>query len=553
MITSGTVVDYHRRTGVPDHIMAWPRAVAGGIFIITALVILTTFRDYGISWDEQLQNTYGQKLLAFYTSGFQDRSAFSYINLFLYGGFFDLLAAVANLISPFDEYATRHLIGGLIFLGGLWGGWRLTRLLAGERAALLALIMLLTTPLLYGHSFINPKDSPLAWLLIWATYFACRMLAGADRPSWGVVAGFAISFGLAVGTRVIAGVYLNYLVAVIVVAAVARMLNGETPGRQWARIKTNAPRLGFSLAGAFAAMAFVWPWSVQQPFNIVAALREFSHFAFYPNVLWNGELIPADQMPQIYLPGLLLLQLPEYVLIGIFAAVVVAVGALWQRGPVKLFVKPRAQQYLFLALSVVVPIGGYMLLHPTVYNGLRHFLFIVPPAVILGAVGLEKALVFATRHYRLAGPLLSVPLVIFFVLQIATMIGLHPYQYVFYNTVAGGVRGAAYRFELDYWGTSLAESMRELSRYLAEHPETRPANRNPVRVFSCGDRTSAGHFLPPGVVLTVVLTEADFYLGMTGVPCRDDYDRVAHTIFQVVRLGVTIGYVRNLRDDQSNP
>jgi hypothetical protein len=546
MMISGRVLDFHRQEGVPDHIRAWPRAVAGGIFAVVALVILTTFQDYGISWDEQLQNTYGQKLLAYYVSGFADTSAFSYSNLFLYGGFFDLLAAIVNLVSPFDEYATRHLIGGLIFLGGLWGGWRLARLLAGERAALLALIALVTTPLLYGHGFINPKDSPLAWLLIWTTYFCCRILGGA-RPSWGVLAGFAVSFGLAVGTRVIGVVYLNYLIAVGAAAAVARVYAGERLQDLFIRLKPNMPRFAAALLGALAVMALVWPWSVHAPFNVFHALQAFSRFAFYPQVLWNGELIRADAMPWSYLPGLLAMQLPEYVLFGLGAAMIAGGAALW-RSPIKLFATPRAQQYLFVALSMIAPLAGYMLLKPTVYNGLRHFLFIVPPAVILGAIGLEKALVFASRHYQLAGPLLSVPLVMLFALQIATMTGLHPYQYIAYNALIGGTRGAENRFELDYWGTSLAESARGLARYLQEHPEAKPASGEPLRVFACGDRTSAIHFLPPGTVLTEVLAEADYYLGMTGVPCRHDHDQSPRTIFEVVRFGVTVGYVLDISD-----
>ena len=151
------------------------------IAVFAALVILAfaTFGAYGISWDEEVQNTYGEKLLLFYASGLRDTSAFSFQNLYLYGGFFDLLAAVLNLVSPFETYETRHLLGGLFGVVGYFGAWRLTRLLAGERAALLALVMLACTPLLYGHNFINPKDAPFAWLTIWVAYFTCRAMAEA--------------------------------------------------------------------------------------------------------------------------------------------------------------------------------------------------------------------------------------------------------------------------------------------------------------------------------------------------------------------------------------
>ncbi len=530
----------------PAHILAWPRALAGGIFAVLALVVLTTFQDYGISWDEQLQNTYGNMLLDYYTTGFQDRSAFSYINLFLYGGFFDLVAAVANTVSPFGVYETRHLIGGLVFLAGLYGGWRLAKLLAGERAALVALICLATTPLLYGHGFINPKDSPLAWLGIWTTYFACRILGAEGLPPWRIIVGFAVSLGLVIGTRVVGIVYLDYFAVVLVVAAIARHFDGESWGVTAERFRAGATRLAVAIALATATMALVWPWSVQQPLNILAAFRAFAHFAFYPRVLWNGELIPADHMPQTYLPGLLALQLPEYVLLGLIAAAVF--GALaWRRRIVTLFSEPLAQQYLYVIFTFAAPIAGYLLLHPTVYNGLRHFLFAVPPLVILGAIGLYRLIVVAGQKSRAAGVGLSVLLALALARQSVLMIGLHPYEYLAYNSFIGGIAGAEERFELDYWGTSLAASARGLGDVITRDPAFGLSTGVKAKVFACGDRTSAGYALPPGAELTEVLAEADFYMGMTGVHCQEPIDKPYRTVVEVKRLGVTIGYVRDLR------
>ena len=533
-------------TRLPIQALDWPRAVAGGIFVVLALIVLTTFRDYGISWDEQLQNTYGKLLLDYYTTGFADRSAFSYVNLFLYGGFFDLMAAVANLVSPFDEYETRHLLGGLVFLAGLYGGWKLTKLLAGERAALIALICLATTPLLYGHGFINPKDSPLAWLGIWTTYFMCRILGAPGLPSWGVIVGFAISLGLTIGTRVAGIAYLDYFAVVFVAGAVARHLKGETWGGAAFRMRASAVRLAAAFLLALGTMALVWPWSVQQPLNILAALRAFTHFAFYPRVLWNGELIPADDMPQTYLPGLLLLQLPEYVLLGLICAAVFGF-AIWRRRMITLFAEPRALQSLYVVCSFVAPIAGYLLLHPTVYNGLRHFLFVVPPLVILSAIGLYQLISFVAQRNHTASLVLSAALALSLAHETMIMIGLHPYEYVAYNSLIGGVKGAANRFELDYWGTSLAESARDLGVYIAKDPALGLSTGVNAKVFACGDRTSAGHFLPHGAELTEVLKEADFYMGMTGVHCLEPIGKPYRTVVEVKRLGVTLGYVHDLR------
>ena len=528
----------------PVAVTTWPRAAAYAIFAVLAAVILLTFGDYGISWDEWLQNTYGLKLLDYYTSGLEDEAAFEFVNLFLYGGFFDMLAAILNLVSPFGEYATRHLLGGMIFLSGLVGGWKLARLLAGERAGLIALICLATTPLLYGHGFINPKDSPLAWFAIWTIYFACRLMEP-GRPTWKTVVGFGVSLGLTVGTRVIGVVYIDYFVAVLAITAGSRMIMGEPWQAQAARMKASALAVGVIVLIAFVVMAFFWPWSVQEPLNLVAALRSFAHFAFYPLVLWNGELIRADHMPHSYLPGLIVLQLPEYILLGLAAASISAV-IVWRRRILTLFAEPRAQQYLFVVAAGTAPIVGYVLFDPTIYNGLRHFLFVVPPLVILGAIGLDRLLSVVEGKHRTAGLILAGVLALAALRQTVLMARLHPYEYVSYNSFVGGVAGATNRFELDYWGTSLAESARALGAVITKDPSLGLTTGVPAKVFACGDRTSAENFLPHGAVWTGVLAEADFYMGMTGVPC-EGYEKPGKIVVEIKRLGVVIGYVRDLR------
>ena len=134
------------------------------IGLLAALVVaaLLTFRDYGITWDEEIQAIYGEKLLAYYGSLFADRSVFSLDNLFYYGGLFEIVAALAIKISPFGVFETRHLLSALVGILGMAGGWRLGRALGGPRAGMIALVLIALTPAYYGHSFFNPKDIPFA-------------------------------------------------------------------------------------------------------------------------------------------------------------------------------------------------------------------------------------------------------------------------------------------------------------------------------------------------------------------------------------------------------
>ena len=105
--------------------------------LVMALIVLVvwTFGDYGITTDEYVQHTYGEKLWAFYLSGMTDRSVFAYDNLYLYGGLFDMVAVAIGHISPIGEYETRHVLCGLIGVLGVVGVWRLARRWPGRGPA----------------------------------------------------------------------------------------------------------------------------------------------------------------------------------------------------------------------------------------------------------------------------------------------------------------------------------------------------------------------------------------------------------------------------------
>ena len=62
------------------------------LFGTLIVLIVCTFADYAISNDEEVQQRYGQMIVAYYTSGFVDQTLFHFRNLYLYGGLFDVIA-----------------------------------------------------------------------------------------------------------------------------------------------------------------------------------------------------------------------------------------------------------------------------------------------------------------------------------------------------------------------------------------------------------------------------------------------------------------------------
>ena len=51
-------------------------------------------------------------------------------------------------------------------------------------------------------------------------------------------------------------------------------------------------------------------------------------------------------------------------------------------------------------------------------------------------------------------------------------IWLHPYQYIYYNELIGGVGGAFRKFDLDYSGTSFKEALRFINRNSEPNTDT---------------------------------------------------------------------------------
>ena len=148
--------------------------LAVAVLIAVAGFVLATFRDYGLGWDDYTHSEYGDLLIRLYRSGFSDRRALSFVNLYMYGGGFDMLSDIAAKVSPFTLFETRRLVGGLIGLAGLAVTWRISRRIGTPLAGVVALVLLATCPLYIGHMFMNAKDAPFAVAMVILLYALVR-------------------------------------------------------------------------------------------------------------------------------------------------------------------------------------------------------------------------------------------------------------------------------------------------------------------------------------------------------------------------------------------
>src|ERR1700731_118727 len=182
------------------------------VLAVVGIVASFTFRDYGLGWDDYTHAEYADLLLRMYGSGFKDAGALSFANLYMYGGGFDMAAALLHKVIPLELFETRRLLGAVVGVIGLAVTWRLGRRVGGPLAGLAALLLLALCPTFYRHIFLNPKDAPFAVSMVILILGLVRLAEESPAPSPRTVLIVGLGAGLSLGSRVLGGLALLYAV-----------------------------------------------------------------------------------------------------------------------------------------------------------------------------------------------------------------------------------------------------------------------------------------------------------------------------------------------------
>ncbi|SDI37061.1 Dolichyl-phosphate-mannose-protein mannosyltransferase [Bradyrhizobium sp. Rc2d] len=487
------------------------------MLVLAAVAVIAglTFRDYGLGWDDYTHAEYADLLLRMFGSGFRDTAALSFANLYMYGGGFDMVAALLHKIIPLELFETRRLVGAIVGVIGLAVTWRLGRRIGGPLAGLAALLLLALCPIFYGHMFMNPKDAPFAVAMIILMLGLVRLAEEYPQPSPRTILIVGLGAGLSLGCRVLGGLALVYAVLGFMPLFLEE-LRSEGLRESIRRFAHVVYVLLPGLVLGYLVMGLIWPWSIMQPGNPFEALTYFSHFFEKPwKEMFDGAIVSVPDMPWSYLPTLFALQLPEVMLV-LMAGAVIGTFALLPRREVP---ARRKTILLMLTLAATLPLAIAMVKRPALYNGIRHFVFVIPPMAVLGGVAFAWAMERLRANHRTWQPVVLTTFCFGLALSLAEMIRLHPYQYTHFNHIAGTVRGADDRFMLDYWGLALKQASDELREQLIERQEVPPVNRK-WKVAVCGPQRPAQVALGPDFTIGWDSNAADFAMTLGEFYCK---------------------------------
>lgn len=223
------------------------------------------------------------------------------------------------------------------------------------------------------------------------------------------------------------------------------------------RHKSIAPVIAYFLIGSFVAY-LTWPFLWGAPINrFVESLTTMSDFPWDGQVLFDGILYFASELPKIYLPTLLIIQFTEPLILFFAGGCALVIINSFKRKFIHRYV-------LILFLWFWFPLIIIIIKNPSMYDNYRQLLFLTPPIFIFSGIFLDMIYIRLDRFW-----IFGVFILVSITPGIIAGVRLHPYEYVYYNSLIGGVSGANGRYELDYWATSFREATEYINDIAVEN------------------------------------------------------------------------------------
>lgn len=446
--------------------------VAVGVFFLILFVIgLTILNDFGLGWDEVVQRDIGIVNFKYISQG--DKALLTDSEKY-HGPVFELVLFSAelayNAIEGGDEYLDsrqiyllRHFITFLLN----FVGWIFFYLLAKHRFGhwkwgIVATLIFVLSPRVFGQSFFNPKDVPFMSVFIIAIYTLIRFL---EEKDWRWAIGHALSVGFLIGVRV-----MGILVPCITLFFMCLDLIQSTDPLSQRFKSIIYPGIIFT-ASAFGFTVLFWPILWEGPIHhLIAGFKDNAIHIWDDEglmVLYFGKFIYMENIPWHYIPVWIGITTPLLYLglffVGVFRIILNSIktmkNVLWDK---------NGRQDVIMMMWFFMPLLAVIILSSVLYDGWRHMFFIYPALIVMAMRGGiyiwdalkklgEKPSAMWTRRVivLIAG--------LFILNTMGWMFRYHPYQHVHFNSLVGwDMSKIKLNFETDYWGLTYRNAMEHL-------------------------------------------------------------------------------------------
>lgn len=429
--------------------------------LILLIIMLKASLSAGISCDEILHYNHSVDVYNYFATGGADKSALTNhpeLNLKYYGQSYDnFVTFVTKWLNIEDIYTFRNLMSSLagwltIFVTALFAIW-----LKDQFTGIVVLMLFAISPAFIGHSYNNLKDIPFSLGYIAGIFLMLKFIFKDGKTSVKNAVLLTLSIAFCISIRAGGLLLVCYFCFFVIIDFFMKYL-GE--GRINTRdvIHKLVWVSGICLVAVLLSIV-LWPYALQDPFrNILESYKIMAHYPATFRQIFEGKTEWSDFMPWYYLPKSMGITIPVLVLSGLF------IFFLFLK---KAFAGGKHLLYGFLVFTVIFPVIFVILEKSNLYSSWRQFLFLYPGIVIIASIGI----VFLIDHIRnlYLKVIVGCILALMAVNPLRFMLKNHPYEYLYYNELAGGLKGAYGNYETDYYFTSQTEASQWLINYFREN------------------------------------------------------------------------------------
>lgn len=467
------------------------------VFVLYIIFSYLTYSDYAITADERRRYNMGQNYLDLIKGKEVDKEIFK--------DHYPLYVATLRFVIQDTIYEYFHLfnllfnsliilISYIFFYLEYKNKWY----------ALIAPLLIILTPRFFGDLPANPKDTPFAIFYFLSTlliYFYTKK----QSPSFVFTLFLGIVLGITQSMRIIG--YSLYLIFLINLFVTHKKININ-----------NLKNLTLITLISHIFMFLTWPFLHLGFSSFLTVLNLSSDFSAWDNkILYLGQFINKEQRPWHYLFVWLLVSTPIYILIMHFIS----------------FIYIKKDQLLkYLITTIYINFVLYLVINPVIYNGIRHFLFLLPLISATATIVIIKTIKYKLQKLFLIG---YIALIIFQLYQ------LHPYEYIYFNPIAKKIFNIEKTFETDYWSTTYKEASLATLKYIKDN------KLRDIKVYPCSMDFALQLYTDNRIKLKDRSLEANIII----CDSEEDYYRqnTGKIIYEVKRSGMILNTVRMIPEN----
>jgi len=432
------------------------------IFLLFFFIGIYTYKDYGISVDEEFERRVGfywlEYVLSFTTFDNFYNSALLKLNEItgftlptakdnkFYGVIFNLPMAFLEVVFEINDskeyFHLRHLFNFLLFFVSSIFFYKLllSRFLK-YNIALLGTLFFILSPRIYGDSFFNNKDIVFLSLVSIALYFCIKAI---EKDNYKNLLIFSIFAAICTSSRILGIIFpISFILFYFL---------------SFFQENKNLKKIIFFTISYFIFLIIFWPALWENPIeNFFLAFKYFSDLqGFNIKMFFNGEYISTNFLPYSYIFTWILITTPIlYILlflIGyyyIFKKLFIRFINIKEKSNYPdLWRDINEKQDLFIFFILTSVIFYLITFNVRLYTGWRQIYFLNVFIIYISVYGFYKI------HLNLKSkikPNIQFGLIgLFLIFIVYKMIIYHPYQNLYFNSVFN--KNAHNKFEVDYWG-----------------------------------------------------------------------------------------------------